>query len=337
MKRSYIPTCYFPSTVMFVDDSRDFLLNFTLQLDENFAYRLYDSAFAALQIVHKGQQEDDFNQRCLTEYVDANGCPQTNYTVNVDLAAIHGEVYNPKRFGEISVVVVDYAMPGMNGLEFCRRMENSPIKRILLTGRADERTAVEAFNDGIIDLYIQKQNPNITQLINESIAAMQFRYFQNMSDIVVKMLSVNSPNCLQDPAFYEAFNRIREENKIVEYYLSENSGSFLMLDADANRSYLVVKTEQDLKLHYEMALDNKAPRPVLDALSTGDKVPCFTPFSNEYPANDDDWENWMFPATKLIGKETYYFAFVKKPPRTLLNGEKILSFNTYLEGVDNKF
>ena len=275
MNNSNIPTCYFPNTVMFVDDSKDFLLNFTLQLDEHIAFAMHSSPFDALEAVHKGHQSGQINQRVLTEYLDASGCPMTNYTVNLDLAAIHFEVYNPQRFSEVSVVVVDYAMPGMNGLEFCHKMENSPVKRILLTGRADEKVAVQAFNDGIIDMYIEKQNPNITQLINESIAKLQMRYFQHMSDIVTKMLTVKSPNCLHDPAFIEVFNNIVKENNIFEYYLTENSGSFLMLDVDANLNYLIVKNEQDLKLHYEMALDNNVPQEMLDQLRRGEKTLIF--------------------------------------------------------------
>lgn len=336
MKNRYIPTCYFPSTVLLVDDSRDFLLNFTLQLEEGIAYKLYNSPYAALKEIHNTHQPEPVNQRVLTEYLDTSGCPISNYTVNVDLAAIHSEVYNPRRFREVAVVVVDYAMPGMDGLEFCRKMENSPVKRILLTGRADEKTAVRAFNDGIIDLYIQKQNPEIMSTINESIRDMQFRYFQHMSDIVIRMLSVRSPNCLQDPVFIENFDRICKENNIVEYYLTENSGSFLMLDADANIFCLVVKSEQDLKLHYEMALDNRAPQAILDQLQKGEKIPYFWNAEKYYQSEWDDWSTYLYPAKIMEGKQRYYYSFVKTPLSIDIQTDKIASFHTYLESLDSR-
>lgn len=321
---------------MFVDDSRDFLLNFTLQLDESIAFKLYNSpqdALKSLNMAHHPDQQQ-FNERCLTEYLDAEGSPLTNFTVNLDLAAIHWEVYNPQRFSEISVVVVDYAMPGMNGLEFFKQMENSQVKRILLTGRADERTAVEAFNDGIIDLYIQKQNPNITEVINKSIAKMQFSYFQNMSEIIIKMLSVTSPNCLQDPAFFELFDRIRKENNICEYYLTENSGSFLMLDADGKISYFIVKTEQDLRLHYELAQDNNAPEQILEQLRSGEMIPYFWQIDSMYQGEWNDWSTYLYPAQKAQGQETYYYAVIKEPPNSDIKADRILSYNAYLDQLD---
>ncbi|WBV66098.1 hypothetical protein PGH44_00390 [Legionella pneumophila] len=130
MQHFSIPTCYFPSTAVFVDDSRDFLLNFVLQLDEGLAYRVFDSPFEALDCIKQKRCELELlSERCLSEYTEAKNCPLTNHTINLDLAAIHAEVYNSRRFSEISVVVVDYAMPGMDGLEFCRRIEDTNIKK----------------------------------------------------------------------------------------------------------------------------------------------------------------------------------------------------------------
>lgn len=336
--RNFIPTCYFPSTVMFVDDSRDFLTNFTLQLDDDLTYRLFDSPFHALEKIHDVHQSKQLSESCLSEYLESGDLKGNNYTLSLDLAALHWEVYNPQRFAEISVVVVDYAMPGMNGLEFCRKMENSPIKRILLTGRADEQTVIEAFNDGIIDLYIQKHNPNITQLINESIANMQRAYFQNMSSIVIRMLSAKSPSCLEDPVFHKLFNKIIDENHIVEYYLTDNSGSFLMLDADGNIFYLIVKNEQDLQLYYEVAFDNQTPKQVLDDLRSGRKIPYFWKDEMFFQSEWNDWATYLCPAEKISGQtQDYYYAFVSNPALSDVKTDKILSYHAYLEELDMEF
>lgn len=334
MRRKQIPTCFFPSTVLFVDDSRDFLLNFTLQLDEDIAFKINNSPYEALETLHKNYQAETANERALSEHLNSDACPITNYAVNLNLSAIHTEVYNPQRFSEISVVVVDYAMPGMNGLDFCRKMENSQVKRILLTGRADERIAVQAFNDGIIDLYIQKQNPNISETINNSIKRMQLSYFQNMSEMVVKMLSVSSPNCLQDPAFIRVFNEIVEKNSITEYYLIENSGSFLMLNADAEISYLIIKSQQDLDLHLEMARDNQAPETVLKQLEKGEKMPFFWRPDDYFEPEWDDWSTYLYPAKKVEGTETYYFSYVSRPLSTDIKKDKVLSFNQYMDEME---
>lgn len=51
-------------------------------------------------------------------------------------------------------VISDYRMPGMNGIEFCRRLkQQSPrIKFVILSGYADKQTVLDGFRAGIDDL-----------------------------------------------------------------------------------------------------------------------------------------------------------------------------------------
>lgn len=334
MQHFSIPTCYFPSTAVFVDDSRDFLLNFVLQLDEGLAYRIFDSPEDALDCIHQKRCElEQLSQRCISEYTEAKNCPLTNHTINLDLAAIHAEVYNARRFSEISVVVVDYAMPSMNGLEFCRRIEGSHIKKILLTGQADEKLAIEAFNQGLIHRYIRKSDPDVASLITSSIHELQLQYFQSMSDMVVRMLSVTSPSCLHDKQFADLFWDICRTKKIVEFYLADNSGSFFMLDDDANISFLIVKNEADMRLQYDLALDNGASEEVLDQLLNREKIPCSWQ-SNASSLRWNQWANCLVSAQKYVSDENYYYAYVQGAVLFDVRSDKILSYHQYLEALD---
>lgn len=329
-----IPTCYFPSTALFVDDSRDFLLNFVLQLDESLAYRIFDSPFEALERIHKKRCElEKLSQRCLSEYTEAKNCPLTNHTINLDLAAIHAEIYNARRFSEISVVVVDYAMPEMDGIEFCKRIEDRNIKKILLTGQADEKLAIDAFNEGLIHRYIKKSDPEVVNLITKSIHDLQLQYFQSMSDMVVRMLSVTSPSCLRDKKFADLFWEICHKQGIVEFYLADNSGSFLMLDDDAHVSFLIVKSEADLRLHYDLALDSGASEEVLDQLLSGHKIPCLWQ-SNTIAPQWNEWSTCLIPAKKFISDEVYYYAYVQGAVLFDVRLDKILSYHRFLEELD---
>ena len=334
MQQFSIPTCFFPSTALFLDDSHDFLLNFVLQLDEGVAYRIFDAPRKALDYIHNKRCELDLiSQHCLSEYTEAKNYPLTNHTINLDLAAIHAEIYNPHRFSEISVVVVDYAMPGMDGLEFCRRIENKNIKKILLTGQADEKLAIAAFNEGLIHRYIKKSDPNAAELITKSIYDLQLQYFQAMSDMVVRMLSVTSPSCLHDKEFAHFFRRLREENNIIEYYLVDNSGSFLMLDDDAKVSFLIVKSEEDIRLHYDLALDNGASGDILDQLANGEKIPGFW----QATASTTQWKDWskcLVSAQRFVSNESYYYAYLPGNVLFDVRQQKILSYHRYLEELD---
>lgn len=66
-----------------------------------------------------------------------------------------------QKWQDYSVVVSDMRMPGMNGVEFLSRCrESAPdIVRIMLTGNADQGTAIEAINQGQIFSFINKPCP----------------------------------------------------------------------------------------------------------------------------------------------------------------------------------
>ncbi|KTD64352.1 response regulator [Legionella spiritensis] len=340
MPHHSIPACYFPSTALFVDDSRDFLLNFVLQLDEDLAYKIFDSPVDALDCINRKRCEFEMlNQRCESELCEARRRPLANSVVNLNLAAIHAEIYNPRRFSEISVVVVDYAMPGMDGIEFCRRLADTSIKKILLTGQADEKIAIEAFNEGLIHRYIHKNDPDSAELITRSIRELQWQYFQAMSDMIVRMLSVTPPNCLYDRVFIDFFHQLRAEKRVVEYYLADSGGSFLLLDDDAKVSFLIVKNKAELESQCALARAKGASDEVLNQLLAGEKMLCFWQddclnSDNGLTAEWNSWENCLVSANRLQGENTYYYAYIHGPVLFDVRQDKILSYHRHLDDVD---
>lgn len=328
-----IPTCYFPSTVLFVDDNRDFLLNFVLQLDENLAYRIFDNPKRGLDYLH--------NKNCGLDILSQHGQTHesgTNYwrgqhNASFDLSAIHAEVYNPYRFSEISVVVVDYAMPGIDGLEFCRMIENNNIKKILLTGQADEKLAIQAFNEGVIHRYIKKSDADAADLITRSIAELQWQYFQGMSDMIAHMLPSQFPPCLHDKKFAQFFRELRLENHICEYYLTDDAGGFFMLNEDARPSLLVVRGAEDMKSFCERVNTRDLSHDLLEQLDKGLVVPQFWPSS---PGKEKETvtQNHFLPAKRIVGSQTYYYAHLPYDEWYVERPQKILSYNRYLEELD---
>jgi DNA-binding NtrC family response regulator len=61
----------------------------------------------------------------------------------------------------VDVVISDYLMPGMNGLEFLKlvRDRHQDTVRIMLTGHADLEVAVKAINEGEIYRFLAKPCP----------------------------------------------------------------------------------------------------------------------------------------------------------------------------------
>ena len=63
--------------------------------------------------------------------------------------------------GPFAVVVADMQMPGMNGVELLKRVEHEypDTVRVMLTGNADQLTAVQAVNDGHVFRFLNKPCP----------------------------------------------------------------------------------------------------------------------------------------------------------------------------------
>ena len=68
-----------------------------------------------------------------------------------------------ERYALTRVCVVDFSMPGMDGLQVLSALGDWPGSRVLLTGQADEQVAVSAFNRGLIDRFIAKQMPDMSR------------------------------------------------------------------------------------------------------------------------------------------------------------------------------
>jgi CheY-like chemotaxis protein len=115
---------HFPTTVAFVDDSLQFLSNLSLQLDSRLAYRLYHSPFAALVALNGSARMPPVAERFFSLYRHRGDKSVTRHVIDVSLDMIHREVHNEHRFEQVSVVVVDYDMPEIDGLEFCRNLKN---------------------------------------------------------------------------------------------------------------------------------------------------------------------------------------------------------------------
>lgn len=334
MHEAGIPACYFPTTVVFVDDSKDFLLNFSLQFDPSLAFQLCSSAVDALQFI-KSRRVSRLNQRCFTQNEHLAGCPTTSHTINLDLAAIHSEVYEPERFSEVSVVVVDYTMPGMDGLAFCEALKQSPIKKVLLTGQADAQTAIDAFNAGIIDRFLLKSDPDVLAKVNHTIAALQLQYFQEMTNMTARILAIDEANFLRDPALCRLFQDICKQYDIVEYYLTENTGTFLLLSSKGSIHWLVVNSEQDMQVYLDLAQDNQVPAAVMKKIRSKAFMPHFWHADRFQDIDPIEWESFLYPAQHLQGVQSYYYSVLDNPAISSLDVSSIRSYDDYLEQLDD--
>lgn len=266
-----IPALYHPTTLVLVDDDPEFLTTLTLTLSSQFKCHMFTVPKKAEQfLTHHHAPFQSMKSRFLNiDYQDLG-----RFSVNIEIAQIHQEVWNRQRFSRTAILIVDYDMPSMNGLELIRRLKSSlPIKAILLTGEADQQTAITAFNHGEIDRFVSKSAADCNERTIQYIYQLQWEYFRSLSNAVLEPLIAEGSHPLQDVHFQALFQRIMREQKIIEFYLLDESASFIMLNTQGQPTWLLVRTEVDMELFYDIAnMEEDVPENVLEALRKKEKL-----------------------------------------------------------------
>ena len=84
--------------------------------------------------------------------------------------------------GPYAVVVTDLCMPGMDGMELLARLNQARphIMRIMITGKADLGTAIDAVNRGQAFRFLEKPCPpeTLIQAIDDALDSYQQRHGQ---------------------------------------------------------------------------------------------------------------------------------------------------------------
>src|SRR5690242_16009264 len=93
--------------------------------------------------------------------------------------------------GPYAVIVADMQMPGMNGVEFLTQaQQRAPDSvRLMLTGNADQKTAVEAVNKGHIYQFLNKPCPPEMLLLALNNAIRQYQLVTAERELLEKTLN----------------------------------------------------------------------------------------------------------------------------------------------------
>ncbi|MGA2655677.1 MAG: response regulator [Gammaproteobacteria bacterium] len=327
-----IACCYFPTQTILLDDNANFLESMKFSLGKNNVIKAFKDSDEAIKYVAETAVEP-FTRRCLHRPEEQK---INHRIIDVEVDAIVKEMYNPKRFMENTVIVIDYAMPSMHGLEVCQALRHLPIKKIMLTGEAEDKIAVQAFNQGLIQKFIRKGGPS--SVVASAILELQKKYFVDQSTIVIDSLTRNMdypPSCLDDPIFIQFFNDFCDKQKYTEFYLLDPMGSFLFLDEHAKPTFLIVKDEDGMQEGFEMADLNDTPvsSELLNALKNKEKLLYFFDKSMQKQTDPKTWDRYAHKATKITGRDNYYYAITSDPELYDIARNKILPYSDYLRSL----
>lgn len=233
---------------------------------------------------------------------------------SIDLAGIYQRVTQAERFDIPTVVVVDYFMPQMSGLEFCAALQDLPCRKILLTGQADESTAIDAFNRNLIDRFAKKNSKDIANLLETEIGAMHRRFFLSQTKTLRTLLASHTYQFLADPAVCELVAKLCKQYRFVEYYLFPNPEGMLFLDMQGKATLMILATAHNLEVQLEIAQDQEAPEELLEALRNHRLLPFFSDTGGMYLGEiGEDWLQYCLPPQICHGRQDYYWALFEFP------------------------
>ncbi len=340
MNKNKAVAYFHPTTVILVDDNKDLIESIGCIIDQGgMSRKEFANPILAYDFLASKHAQYNLAQQCVDQETDPDSDARN---VNINITSIKDGVYNPKRFEHITVLVVDHDMPEMSGIDLCRKLKDYPIKKILLTGVATDKQAVDAFNEGLIDGYISKNDDNMEEKLAQAIAELHRKQLEEESAIIVNNLIYPRPgyekSCLSEEVFINLLDELVQKHNICEYYLSTEYGSYVLFDEQGTPSWLVIKDEAEMQGDHLLAEDDSSTwRPasteIINALKDR-KLVLHTFSKDEGRVEAAEWEakGFLHPATPLQGsEETYYYAYITNPDAHPIDKDKLLSFEAYKE------
>ncbi len=316
------PTCFYhPIKVLFLDDNRNFLDSLELELSSNLDMLTCTDYKEAMKVIDKSSEDINKVTIKILDHIDVD--TTTDHLIDIEISNIHKTIYDKSRFNYIAIVVIDYKMPTINGIEFCRLIRNKRIMKVILTARADRAIAIKAFNDGIIDKFLLKHNENLHKELLQAIVDLQYRYFANLSQTIIAGLGVKLESLLRSNIYLNLFNRTKERANAVEYYLIDRSGSFLFLDKNARPTWLIIRNKIDLDQQMKLVEGLDAPDSILSPLKKREKL-LFLLSKHEYCKPIRKWGDFLFNVKQL--DTNYYFSIIQDKTKNSVKWDKIKAY-----------
>lgn len=307
MNLKTVPYFQFPTTVCFIDDDELFAETAKAYLNNQTKINLfYSNPQEVLNSITTRRSLFDraatFKKEVNLDETDDDACSISR----INYSAIVNQVYDPGRFNEIAIFVVDYSMPEMSGLEFCQQIKNLPQKKIMLTGHNDTKMAVEAFNAGLIDKFIVKSFKDLKTTLNATIDDLVGSYF---SDVTKKIFPVSG--FCEFEGYIKIFETWLCDNNIVEYYRCDDNGSLVGFDNAGDIAWLVFVSNKQVIEQIEEATFANASSEIVTSLRQKKKI-LFLFADEEQNLSVNQWGDFLFPVQGnaiFNGEKIYYSSF----------------------------
>lgn len=243
-----IPMFYFPLKILFVDDDIELLKGYHHLLLPNKIATENNPHKAVIELNKNSNKNigifNDISESSMIDLFDTNDA-----VLGFTFKNIKNLINDKEKYEKYGIIIVDYNMPILNGIELCNKINNLDIIKILLTGEYSPLYAISELNNKTIDYYLQKGLITNYEL-SECLKALQLKYFKNITQNFLDVTG-NKFSFLANPEFANLIKILINENNINEYYLLNNTGCFLMVNSQ-NKFILNIYSDSDLNLFQDM-------------------------------------------------------------------------------------
>jgi len=316
-----------PSSLIIVDDHARFLRDIEMNAPKDLLSKSFEDPREALTWINDfGGVERNLVHRAIS-YHSASGA---GVLLNCDIGMLEDGIMDPNRFDLPTVLVTDYMMPGMDGLELCAGINDLQVKKILLTGQAEENTGIDAFNNGLIDGFVMKARENATDEVFELVATLQRKYFTDLQNPFLGGSGAIT-GLFEDASAIGRIQEIIEEGGYVEHYMASNPFGYVIVTVDGKISRLGIFNDEDMQRQIRLAKDTNAPIDAINKLEHRSHAAMFYQMEpTSYQTDEYPWGEVLVPCEKVIGVKDWWFAVDENSPAPADYDPKTQSFQAKL-------
>ncbi|MBA2652400.1 MAG: response regulator [Tatlockia sp.] len=312
---------YHPIKVVFLDDNRGFLDALALEFSTQINMLTHTNPETTMQEINNHSKEKTPSIFKIINNVNLD--TSTNRVINLDVSNLLNLIYDKTRFDKVVGVVVDYEMPAINGLEFCQKLKKRKIFKIMLTAGADKDTAIQAFNNGLIDRFLLKTSEDLYPAITLAVQELTHRHFRELPPNGY----CNSINTLFENELYQQlFSKVASQAQAVEHYMVDNSGSVLFLDKDANPTWLIIRNLEELTEQIDLLQGYDLPKPLMASVVKKEKI-LFLLSEKDYKKPISQWINYLFDSKKM--DDNYYYSIIHDHLTDSIDWGRVASYSAY--------
>lgn len=261
----------YPVSVMFLDDSSDFLHALRGAFPDERLNRFFTQPQAALDFLSLRDAGMPHERDADADYFDVER--KGGNAIGRDALS------DPTRFDQVAAVVVDYEMPEADGIQFLSSIRDAGCARILLTGVAGDHEAVDAFNAGLIDFYLKKTDVDMPRKLATVLEGAKRRHCATKGHISLH----GAGSTYRDPRVAKLIDEVARREDIVEYYWRPEQDAVLMFDSAGAPSVFLAWNDEDWSFQCDIVTDEGGPAELRRGMQARSAMPLFWPYQAYRP------------------------------------------------------